>query len=76
MIQKVQFWKLIINIICKDHKNAKIIKKFQLEEDALTFKIQDFTTVGSLYFWLTLLDDLCWGQFEGGDKIFWINLIK
>ena len=57
-----QFWNLIINIICEDCKNAKIIKRFQLGEAVLTLKFSFYTTLGSILFWLTLHHDLYWGH--------------
>ena len=76
MTKKVQFWNLIMNIIDGDHKKSKIIEKFKLKEAAMTLKVQDFITVGSMYFWLSLPNDLCWGQIEFRQEMFWSRLIK
>ena len=39
-----------MNIMYEDHKKPKTIEKFKLKEAAMTLRIQDFTTVGSMYF--------------------------
>ena len=39
-----------MNIIYEDHKKPITIEKFKLKEAAMTLKIQDFATVGSMYF--------------------------
>ena len=71
-----QFWNLIINVICEDCKNAKIIKRFLLGEALLTLKFSFYTTVGSMLFWLTLHHDLFWGQIEFGQLTLGLNISK
>ena len=73
-----QFWNLIIYITFEpfeDCKNAKITRRFHLGEAVLTLNSSFYTIVGSMYFWLPLQNDLCWGQIVGQDKIFWNYLI-
>ena len=66
----IQFWNIVMNIVCEDSKNAKIIEMLQLGKAVLTLKFNIFTTVGSMLYWLTLASDLFWGQIEVGWNFF------
>ena len=39
-----------MNIMYEDHKKPKTIEKFKLKEAAMILKIQNFTTMGTMYF--------------------------
>ena len=73
--KKVQFWNLIMNVTYGDYENAKIIPNFLLGEAALAQKSTIYSTVGSMDFWLTLLNGLSWGQIKDGPKSFCPGLV-
>ena len=76
VIIMTKFWNLIMNIICEDYRNTKIIMKFHLEEVALTSKIQQF-----YYCWhkviltpLAFLKISAWLGTEKNIFLIWINV--
>ena len=71
-----QFWDLIMDIICEDSKYAKIIEIFHLGEAVSTLKFSTYTTVGSMFFWLTLNFDLQRGQIKVEQDFFANDLIQ
>ena len=50
MAKKVQFWNLILKIMCEEYKKPKIIKKFKLKEAVKTSKIQHLYYGGLIVF--------------------------
>ena len=50
MTKIIQFRILVMNIVCEDSKNAKIIEMLQLGKAVLTLKFNIFTTVGSMLY--------------------------
>ena len=70
MNKMILFWNLVMNIVCEDSKNAKIIEMLQLGKAVLTLKFNIFTTVGSMLYSLTLSFDFYWGQTEAGWNFF------